>query len=564
MNNNDSIASSDHQRQLHLQSVKSRRHNSREVTSRYLSPNATGNPSPNSSVSPVRHSRKLRISSDDTTTNRGGLWPASVASNSSTGSKQVEQTTLAEHLGNLSLKDLLDESQNVSQFLNRQKSCSESISRFESSRSSKENYKPVFKSSSSNFKSVEPSGILPGRFSVDENALNRSRKSSNSFISNRLESESDQFSYKCASNDSQSSAAGVRKTASFSSYMSSTATSRRNGIHVSSKFMHDSNSTTNRLSDASVSKPVSLEDSPKLHNSILKSAMRRANSLTGYGSVTSQWALSPGRSNSSKGKLLKTYSNLKPPTSPQKSANGVEKLLNMGKDLFKTKKSSTSLVLSAASGSANAEGVHQLRLLHCRLMQWRFTNVKAETACVNVTRQAEMNLIFVQESLVRLQHSVTRRRLKFQRESLIWKLNVILHSQMKLLESWGEIERQHTSAVSKTKDSLLAAVCKVPLIEGAEVDTQLASLTLRHASDLTASMKSILTTFSPLAGETCMLLSELAEVVTHENFHIQECLEICKTISVLEVQERSLKSNLIQLVSSQQQFMQQKQPECIF
>uniref|UniRef100_A0A7N0V9L0 QWRF motif-containing protein 3 n=1 Tax=Kalanchoe fedtschenkoi TaxID=63787 RepID=A0A7N0V9L0_KALFE len=526
--------------------VKPTRHKSRQVTSRYLS--STPNSSPNTSISPVRHkptSRKLRPSFDDPTTKP--LWPSSTPA--VTTSKRLD-TTLAEHLGSLSLKDLLldtrdhhppypkpeeechSHSHSGSLFLNRHRSSGE-VGRFESRKNTKENHKPVFVKSKLS-KSEEPTGILPRRLSVDENALSRSRKSA-SRIGNVTSDEDG-----CASNDSGPSA-GLGKTPSFASYMSSTATSRRNGIHVSSKFMQEPTPTSGLSDDASVSKPVSLEDSPKLHKSILKNAMRRANSLTGYGSVMSQWALSPGRSASpiisveNKGKLLKTFSNLKPPpTSPQKSATGVEKLFSMGIDLFKTKKSP--VVLSA--GPANGEGVHQLRLLHSRLMQWRLVNVKAETACENVTKQAEMNLLNAQETLARFRHSVMQKRLKFQRESLLWKLNCILHSQMQLLETWGEIERLHTSAVSMTKDYLLAVVCKVPLIEGAKADTQLASLMLRHASELTSSIKSMLSTFSPMAAVTSMLLSELAEVVAKENFLIEECLEMSKEICFLEVHQR--------------------------
>lgn len=81
------------------------------------------------------------------------------------------------------------------------------------------------------------------------------------------------------------------------------------------------------------------------------------------------------------------------------------------------------------------------------------------------------------------------------------------------------------AAFSMMKECLYSVVCRVPLIEGAEVgqrkliarfwfrrkrfvfltkpsilqvDTQLAAVALRHASHLTASMKLLLATFSSL------------------------------------------------------------------
>jgi hypothetical protein len=41
--------------------------------------------------------------------------------------------------------------------------------------------------------------------------------------------------------------------------------------------------------------------------------------------------------------------------------------------------------------------------------------------------------------------------------------------QMKSLEAWGHMERQHLSSVNMTKDCLHSVVCRVPLIDGAKV-----------------------------------------------------------------------------------------------
>ena len=61
---------------------------------------------------------------------------------------------------------------------------------------------------------------------------------------------------------------------------------------------------------------------------------------------------------------------------------GIEKLLDMGLDLFKDKKSLSSS--SLLSGSGNVENIHQPRRLHVRLMQWRYANDRAETKQVEV------------------------------------------------------------------------------------------------------------------------------------------------------------------------------------
>ncbi|KAL3565731.1 hypothetical protein D5086_033777 [Populus alba] len=72
-----------------------------------------------------------------------------------------------------------------------------------------------------------------------------------------------------------------------------------------------------------------------------------------------------------KGAVLHFNGNSKPCSKPQSSplrTTGVEKLLDMGLDLFKDKKSLSSS--SLLSGSGNVENIHQPRRLHVRLMQW--------------------------------------------------------------------------------------------------------------------------------------------------------------------------------------------------
>lgn len=78
----------------------------------------------------------------------------------------------------------------------------------------------------------------------------------------------------------------------------------------------------------------------------------------------------------SKGKSL-SLSSLKP------SNMGIEKIINKGFDFFRSKKSSN-------AASSSSEDAHQLRLLHNRLLQWRFVNARAEAVNASITRQAEV------------------------------------------------------------------------------------------------------------------------------------------------------------------------------
>jgi hypothetical protein len=360
-------------------SPKPRRARSREVSSRYLSPNSTsshesGIPSPNSqSLSPSGHNkpiitasfntRKQHKSLDDSGFMRG-LWPSSATSSSSS----KNSGTLGDHLGNERLKDRKKEKKSGIENLNRQRSSGE-FRRFEKQKqSAKENNRPMIGGSMRYTEKLTLPGksssgnILPGRLSVDENDLYRKNS----------EPESDSFT-ETFELDSESSKMGSRKL----------------GIEVYSKYMNDI--STRRVSDSYV--PVSFDNSPSSNKFNIKNAIKRVNSLS---SAKSQWALSPGRSGTTpmsvenKGKMM-LFSSLKPPNSPSR-AKGVEKLLNMGWDLFKGKKSSSSSSLSSMPVilPGNLESVHQLRLLHNRLMQWRYANARALAVNGSINHQAEV------------------------------------------------------------------------------------------------------------------------------------------------------------------------------
>lgn len=114
---------------------------------------------------------------------------------------------------------------------------------------------------------------------------------------------------------------------------------------------------------------------------------------------------------------------------------------------------------------------------------------------------SQANLVYALDGVIKLRQSVVQKKLQLQRQKLEMKLSFVLHSQVrtklpltnigktvtktittikdmifspcivqiKLLEAWGSIERQHSSAVSVSLDCLQSAVCRVPLIEGATV-----------------------------------------------------------------------------------------------
>ncbi|KAJ1410720.1 QWRF family [Sesbania bispinosa] len=539
-------------------SPKPRQHRNRDSNSRFHpsppSSFTTSMESSESLSSPVRRkssspgdNRKQKITEDLGFT-RHQLWPSSAKRNSG---------TLADHINDDRFIEQLD-AKTEEKEKPKKRSSNVLQRRFENDETASISFKEIggsarytgrFASTSRDSRSFslsskklgsDDSSVVSGRFSLDENA--KSRSSNLHSLTNSLDLESHYGD------------AGLVSPAS-----GKASSSRKAGVEVPSRFMNDVTTSRRSRRGTSDSNIGNLNgDSSVLKKFALKSAIKRTNSLTGYKSSKTQWALSPGRSESpamsveSMEKPM-SFSSLKQPNSatPTK-VKGVEKFLTMGFDLFKSKKSTVLNSPPAAFGNVNSEVVHQLRLLDNRLIQWRYANAKAQTVNANISHHAESNLIYAWDGLTKLRHSVLKKKIQFAREKLEMKIAFVLYHQMKLLEVWGGMERQHVSAITATKECLHSVVCRVPLLEGAKVNMQSTSFALRQASDIAAPIKSILTSFSPLVDKTAAILSELAKVVAQEKQLLQEFYDLFQTIYFFELQERSMKCNLIQLESWQQ------------
>ncbi|KAL2331740.1 hypothetical protein Fmac_019321 [Flemingia macrophylla] len=217
------------------------------------------------------------------------------------------------------------------------------------------------------------------------------------------------------------------------------------------------------------------------------SVLRRLAVRSGsYKSSKSWWALSPGRSVESMVKPM-SFSSLKQQHQPSSSPTKVKGFLNLGFDLFKGKKAGVASSPTIAFG----ELPHHLRLLYNRFMQWRFANARAHLVNANISHKA----------------------------------------QMKLLETWGGMERQHSQAITSIKECLHSVVCRVPLLEGAKEVDKIAAM-----------------------------ISELAKVVAQEKQLFEEFYDLFQTLCVFELQEKSVKCNLVQFEVWQQKYQLQQLP----
>ncbi|XP_020519197.1 LOW QUALITY PROTEIN: QWRF motif-containing protein 4-like [Amborella trichopoda] len=296
--------------------------------------------------------------------------------------------------------------------------------------------------------------------------------------------------------------------------------------------------------------------------------------------------MSPGRGG---------HMGLRPPSPPSPvKTKGVTGFLNMGLELLKGRRS------SLGNGNGKGGGVmlimdeagQDLRVLNNRLLQSRFLNAKAQflvekkAIFAQVTfpyffhfrereREREREklvllihpleahlclplindegrLIFINAwgSVSKLQESVSHKPFQFHKDKLDHKLNYVLGSPAKAFKAWDGIQREHTVAVSKTKDCLnTVVVSRVPLVDGAK--SQAVSQALRQAADVANSIKTIIYLLTTMAQRMASLLLELARVVTKEMVLLEETFELLGVVANLELEERSLRCHIIQLRTQQ-------------
>ncbi|WVZ59729.1 hypothetical protein U9M48_009836, partial [Paspalum notatum var. saurae] len=267
----------------------------------------------------------------------------------------------------------------------------------------------------------------------------------------------------------------------------------------------------------------------------------RTGSVRLLGSSNTQWALSPGRRSGSPHKTAAL------PMVPE--SKGKKSLISLGwGHIFHRRKHAaedaslaavTASLLSSSSrggsGGGHGEAGHQMRMAHCRLLQWRFANAKAEDVRKRKLAGAELDLMGTWASVSEMRGKVARKRVQLEKEKRKIKLNTVLSSQMKGLEQWGQLETEHASALSSTIDCAKAAVCRLPLTNGAKVSLPPLATILQQAEELTRTTKTMTRSFHPMAQDTSLLISELVHVAIQEQALLHECLELLNQVSALQV-----------------------------
>ncbi|XP_042512809.1 QWRF motif-containing protein 6-like isoform X2 [Macadamia integrifolia] len=117
--------------------------------------------------------------------------------------------------------------------------------------------------------------------------------------------------------------------------------------------------------------------------------------------------------------------------------------------------------------------------------------------------------------------------------------------QMPYLEEWSAIEENYSTSLSGAIKALQDTLLRLPI--NGNVDFREVEEALNSASNVMGIISFHLGSFLPKAERLVRLISELAEVASRERALVEECGDLLTKTHMLQVEESSLRGQLIQL-----------------
>ncbi|KAG6639244.1 hypothetical protein I3843_10G082400 [Carya illinoinensis] len=196
--------------------------------------------------------------------------------------------------------------------------------------------------------------------------------------------------------------------------------------------------------------------------------------------------------------------------------------------------------------STHQEDIHTLRMLHNRYLQWRYANAKAEASIQARQRESERTLYSLMVKMSELYASVKSKRIELGILQRTKTLSTILETQIPYLEDWSALEEDYSISLQEVIQALLNASIQLP-IGNVTADTSEVAKALNSAVKAMEIILYNLQSFLPKAEDIERLISELARIIGGERALIEECGSLLSKTCKSQVEEFSLRGQIIQL-----------------
>ncbi|WJX15962.1 hypothetical protein P8452_06049 [Trifolium repens] len=233
--------------------------------------------------------------------------------------------------------------------------------------------------------------------------------------------------------------------------------------------------------------------------------------------------------------------------SPSRGRNGVASNLS---SRFVNEPSVLSFAVDVPRGKNGENRIvdaHLLRLLHNRLMQWRFVNARADASLSVQTLNAEKSLYDAWVATSKLRESVIAKRTELQVLKQHFKLISILKEQMIYLEDWAILDRAYSGSLSGATEALKASTLRLPVFGGAKIDLLNLKEAMCSAMDVMQAMASSICLLLPKVVHVKSLVVEVVNLSAKERCLLDECQDLLSMIRTMQVRESSLISHTIQM-----------------
>ncbi|MBA0806479.1 hypothetical protein Gohar_005930 [Gossypium harknessii] len=210
-------------------------------------------------------------------------------------------------------------------------------------------------------------------------------------------------------------------------------------------------------------------------------------------------------------------------------------------------KHGTDTIRGSKKISRHQEDLHSLKLLYNCYLQWRFANAKAENSTQIQKRETERILYSLEVKISELYDCVRRKRMELQLLQRMKTLSNILESHMPYLEEWSTFQGDYLNSLSEAIQSLLNISLRLPINGNVKVDTREVGEAITSAIKMMEMIVSNVQSFMPKAEEMESSVSELARVAMGERAVIEECGDLFYKTNTFQVEDCSLRAQLIQL-----------------
>ncbi|KAM5557048.1 QWRF motif-containing protein 7 [Rosa sericea] len=211
----------------------------------------------------------------------------------------------------------------------------------------------------------------------------------------------------------------------------------------------------------------------------------------------SAWALSPGRSlPCTVGPELTAAAVASPRPRLKSSGGGVGGVLKY----FRLQKKGMTI---------QEEEFHQFRILHNRLLQWRFANARAQAAMVASHKVAQDRMFSVWLRIFKMRNYILDKQLQLQKLKHQVKVYQIVYPQISLLNEWGKLERKNQESVSRMVRKLSGISNTIPLVNDAKGDVASIYEAMITAMDVMAGIQATVTKLLPQLEKLLYMVTEL-------------------------------------------------------